>query len=61
MKYIIQIIFLIQSIQLSIAQEDKHVYNISKIYDVALNDGKSYEWLDYLSNQIGGRLSGSLN
>ena len=61
MKYIIQIIFLIQSIQLSIAQEDKHVYNISKIYDVALTNGKSYEWLDYLSNQIGGRLSGSLN
>ena len=61
MKYIIQIIFLIQSIQLSIAQEKKHVYNISKIYDVALTNGKSYEWLDYLSNQIGGRLSGSLN
>ena len=61
MKYIIQIIFLIQSIQLSIAQEKKHVYNISKIYDVALTNGNSYEWLDYLSNQIGGRLSGSLN
>ena len=61
MKYIIQIIFLIQSIQLSIAQEDKHVYNISKIYNVALTNGNSYEWLDYLSNQIGGRLSGSLN
>ncbi|MAC62471.1 MAG: peptidase M28 family protein [Flavobacteriaceae bacterium] len=61
MKYIIQIIFLIQSIQLSIAQEKKHVYNISKIYNVALTNGKSYEWLDYLSNQIGGRLSGSLN
>ena len=61
MKYIIQIIFLIQSIQLSIAQEKKHVYNISKIYDIALTNGKSYEWLDYLSNQIGGRLSGSLN
>ena len=61
MKYIIQIIFLIQSIQLSIAQEKKHIYNISKIYDVALTNGKSYEWLDYLSNQIGGRLSGSLN
>ena len=41
MKYIIQIIFLIQSIQLSIAQEKKHVYNISKIYDVALTNGKS--------------------
>jgi hypothetical protein len=35
--------------------------NIKKIYDNALSNGKSYEWLDYLSNQIGGRLSGSLN
>ncbi len=61
MKYIIQIILLIQSIQLSIAQENNHVYNISKIYDIALTNGNSYEWLDYLSNQIGGRLSGSLN
>ena len=34
---------------------------IQKIYKVALNDGKSYNWLDHLSNQIGGRLSGSLS
>ena len=34
---------------------------IDKIYDEALSSGKSYEWLDYLSNQIGGRLSGSIN
>lgn len=30
------------------------------IYDKALTDGKAYEWLNYLSNQIGGRLSGSV-
>jgi len=34
---------------------------INKIYNEALSNGKSYEWLDYLSNQIGGRLSGSVN
>lgn len=34
---------------------------IDKIYDEALSNGKSYQWLDYLSNQIGGRLSGSIN
>ena len=34
---------------------------IDKIYNEALSNGKSYEWLDYLSNQIGGRLSGSIN
>ena len=33
---------------------------IRTIYDTALLNGKSYEWLDYLSNEIGGRLSGSL-
>ncbi len=41
------------------AQNDAEV--LKKIYYNALTNGKSYEWLDYLSNQIGGRLSGSLN
>ena len=34
---------------------------IRKIYREALTEGKSYDWLDHLTNQIGGRLSGSLN
>ena len=34
---------------------------IRNIYDMALLNGKSYDWLDYLSNNIGGRLSGTLN
>ena len=33
---------------------------IRKIYDMSLLNGKSYEWLDHLSNEIGGRLSGSV-
>ncbi|KAB5488334.1 MULTISPECIES: M20/M25/M40 family metallo-hydrolase [Flagellimonas] len=33
---------------------------IKAIYDKALTDGKAYDWLDHLSNQIGGRLSGSV-
>lgn len=33
---------------------------IRHIYDLALTEGKSYEWLAHLSNQIGGRLSGSV-
>lgn len=61
MKYIIQIILLIQSIQILIAQDYDHTHKINKIYDVALTNGNCYKWLDYLSNQIGGRLSGSLN
>ena len=48
-----------QSIAQPSAKEDS--IQIKKIYDTALLDGKSYSWLDYLSNQIGGRLSGSIN
>ncbi|MFX0558118.1 M28 family peptidase [Maribacter sp. CXY002] len=33
---------------------------IKRIYETALSQGKSYDWLNYLSNQIGGRLSGSV-
>lgn len=32
---------------------------LKKLYTTALTDGKAYDWLDYLSNEIGGRLSGS--
>ncbi len=41
------------------AKEDSTI--IKKLYTTSLVNGKSYEWLDYLSNQIGGRLSGSIN
>lgn len=44
---------------LSLAQTDAET--IKKIYDTSLTNGQSYEWLNYLSNQIGGRLSGSLS
>lgn len=33
---------------------------IREIYNTALTDGKAYDWLNYLSNQIGSRLSGSV-
>jgi hypothetical protein len=33
---------------------------MKSMYDFSLTESKSYEWLDYLSNNIGGRLSGSL-
>ncbi|MDV7139685.1 M20/M25/M40 family metallo-hydrolase [Maribacter sp. TH_r10] len=33
---------------------------IKAIYETALTQSKSYDWLNYLSNQIGGRLSGSI-
>ncbi|TNJ42881.1 M28 family peptidase [Tamlana fucoidanivorans] len=40
------------------AQSDEAV--LKTIYTQALTNGHSYEWLNYLSNQIGSRLSGSL-
>ena len=33
---------------------------LKQFYDIALLEGQSYEWLNYLSNRIGSRLSGSL-
>ncbi|MGI9545869.1 MAG: M20/M25/M40 family metallo-hydrolase [Flavobacteriaceae bacterium] len=41
------------------AQTQDHE-QIAAIYNTALTEGKSYQWLNYLSNQIGGRLSGSV-
>ena len=34
---------------------------IKILFEQSLTDGKSFNWLDHLSNKIGGRLSGSLN
>ncbi|WP_010228800.1 M20/M25/M40 family metallo-hydrolase [Gillisia marina] len=45
--------------QINNAQEDS--LNLRKLYDMSLLNGKSYQWLEHLSNDIGGRLSGSLN
>lgn len=41
-----------------LSQTDEKV--ISDIYTNSLTNGQSYKWLDYLSNNIGSRLSGSL-
>ncbi|MFH6768274.1 M20/M25/M40 family metallo-hydrolase [Gaetbulibacter aquiaggeris] len=40
------------------SQNDEEV--MKEIYNLSLTKGKSYDWLNYLSNQIGSRLSGSL-
>jgi hypothetical protein len=36
------------------------VQSVDRIYDYALTDGRCYAWLDYLSNGIGHRISGSI-
>lgn len=33
---------------------------IKNLYNTVLTEGKGYDWLDHLSNEIGGRLSGSI-
>jgi len=55
-NYILTILIIIPFFVLS--QTDEKV--ISDIYTNSLTKGQSYNWLDYLSNNIGSRLSGSL-
>jgi hypothetical protein len=45
----------------SLVAQEQIEPTLKKIYQTALLDGQSYPWLEHLSNQIGGRLSGSLN
>ena len=56
---ILALLLTFNSINSQTSQENSDF--IDKIFDEALSNGKSYQWLDYLSNQIGGRLSGSIN
>lgn len=64
MKKILLLLLISFSVNSAFSQlnnEEMDSLTIRKIYDMSLMNGKSYEWLDYLSNKIGGRLSGSLN
>lgn len=40
--------------------QDQDAEVLRSIYTASLTDGKAYDWLNHLSNQIGGRLSGSV-
>ncbi len=61
MRLIIFTILIILNSQNIFGQIKGHEKNIKMIFNQALTKGKSYKWLDHLSNQIGGRLSGSFN
>ena len=58
-KYIIFFIISLFSVFQMHSQSDE--IQLKNIYELSLTNGKSYKWLEYLSNLIGGRLSGSLN
>ena len=56
---------LLVSFQISLAQtseinQKEDVTTIKQIFDTALTSGKAHDWLRFLSLQIGGRLSGSV-
>ena len=53
--------FLLFVVYFSYAQQQRDSLILKSIYKTALLNGQAYDWLDYLTNQIGGRLSGSLN
>ncbi|MCG2459613.1 M20/M25/M40 family metallo-hydrolase [Flavobacteriaceae bacterium F89] len=57
MKNLALLLFLI-TIQVFAQTPDEK--QLKLIYDAALTQGKAYDWLNYISNQIGGRLSGSV-
>ena len=61
MKYLSYLLIVAFSVSLHSHNTNENSIFIDKIYDEALANGNSYEWLEYLSNQIGGRLSGSIN
>ncbi|MGW9686975.1 M20/M25/M40 family metallo-hydrolase [Flagellimonas sp. 2504JD1-5] len=58
MRTILLLAFLLISTPFLAQSEDEK--QIRAIYDQALTNGKAYDWLNHLSNQIGGRLSGSV-
>lgn len=54
-------LFFVATTSLAAQGIDDDSLQLRDIYKTSLTNGKSYQWLDYLSNEIGGRLSGSLN
>lgn len=57
MKYLIALLALFFINPVNAQQKDEEI--ISKIYNEALTNSKTYDWLHYLSKRIGARLSGS--
>ncbi len=47
------------TVQVQAQNTDEDAFYIKDIYNTALTQGQCYNWLDYLTNNIGGRLSGS--
>lgn len=58
MKKLVLLIFILANAPIFCQSADER--QLKAIYDLALAKGKAYDWLNHISNQIGGRLSGSV-
>jgi carboxypeptidase Q len=58
-KFAIAPVFLILLIPVLSVAQTKEQIAVEKLYNESLTDGRSYQMLDYLSNRIGCRMSGS--
>jgi len=56
-----KILLILLFISVHVFSQSEDEIQLKKLYKTSLTNGHSYEWLKHLSNQIGGRLSGSLN
>lgn len=59
-SFILLVSFQISMAQTSEINQKEDVTTIKQIFDKALTSGKAHDWLRFLSLQIGGRLSGSV-
>lgn len=55
----LQVVLLVLFTSVNLCAQSQEKDFIKGIFDTELTDGSCYQWLDYLSNNIGGRLSGS--
>ncbi len=58
--FILLVSFQLSTAQTSEVNEKEDAVTIKQIFDTALTNGKAHDWLRFLSLQIGGRLSGSV-
>ncbi|RAV28859.1 M20/M25/M40 family metallo-hydrolase [Sinomicrobium soli] len=56
-----KLLFLVLLFSFCVYGQTEDEKQLRAIYDKALLDARGYDWLEHLSNQIGPRLSGSLN
>lgn len=59
-RFLIILLFLVVSLFTTKANSQADETVLKTIYSTSLTNGMSYDWLDHLSNNIGGRLSGSV-